>query len=125
MSPSEMSLTASRMSSLTGDRFPTSLAGVGEDDLNPFLSGVLCLIWLPFVALGDRLLGDLDLLDPLIDLDRSRVLNLGDGDREPFLEDLGDSGLRDPEEFKEVLSKSKGDLSRDTGDLGLRPVSAV
>ena len=53
--------------------------------------------------LGD--LGDRDLLDSLNDRDRS-LLNLGDGDLVPLRlgEDLGDKGLRDPEELSEVLS---------------------
>ena len=100
------------MSSLTA-------AGVGDEDLNPFLSGVLCLIWLPLLRgladlfrgerdlRGDRdLLGVLDLLEPLNDLDLSLARNLGEGDREPLLrgDDRGDTGLLDPDEFSEVLS---------------------
>ena len=92
--------------------------------MNPFLSGVLCLIEVPFRGLIDRflgdldllgvldllglrdLLGDLDLLDPLNDLDLSLGRNRWDGDLDPRLrgEDLGDRGRLDPEEFNEVLS---------------------
>ena len=43
--------------------------------------------------------GDRDLLDPLNDRDLS-LRNLGDGDRVPLRlgEDLGDKGLREPDE---------------------------
>ena len=120
MSPSEMSLTASRISSFTLDKLSSlTAAGVGDEDLKPFLSGVLCLIWLPLLRglcdllRGDRdlrgdldLLGDLDLRDPLNDLDLSLVRYLGEGDRDPLLfgDDRGDGGLLDPDEFSEVLS---------------------
>ena len=99
MSPSDMSLTASKMSSFTGEMM-FSFVGVG--DLNPFLSGVR---WFLLTALGDLLLGDLERRDPLTDVDLS-LLNLGEGDMDGLLrgDDLGDASLLDPEEFSEVLS---------------------
>ena len=61
---------------------------------------------LDLLGVLDLLGGVLDLLDPLYDRDLSLGRNLGEADLEPRLrgEDLGDNGLLEPDDVKEVLS---------------------